>query len=220
MNAGGPRRAARTARPRSSTCSSRSSSTTSSAPRRSARSARCGCRASTRPSSGASRGACGVASSSPTARCWPRSVGADVRPRCAARAGARGARAGVPGGEERVTAQANRTGGPGQRRQGHCPPGAPASPGPPRSIEKSRCPITWTALRAFSSVGQSAALTRRMSGVRVPQRPRVVAKNTTFPQVTRANRVSGRSNQFVASFKPRLQPRLGRNPTTMRRVRG
>ena len=47
------------------------------------RSARCGSRASTRPSSGASRGACGVASSSPTARCWPRSVGAGVRPRCA-----------------------------------------------------------------------------------------------------------------------------------------
>ena len=111
----GRRRAAPTARPRSSTCSSRSSSTTSCAPRRSAWSARCGSpcleAAIERREPWGVWGGELFANGKVLAQKRRRGRPPKVR---AARAGARGPRARVPGGEERLTEHpANRTGGPG-----------------------------------------------------------------------------------------------------------
>ena len=104
-----------------------------------------------------------------------------------ARAGARGARPAVrpvvPRRRERLSRTSttgHRRGGSGRRAGVHLPPvpqRAPIRRGQP--VRYPRSP------RAFSSVGESAALTRRRSGVRDPQRPRVVAIFTTFAQVTR-----------------------------------
>ena len=215
MNAGGSTPAAPTARARSSTCSSPSSSTTSCGPRRSAWSARCGKRASTPPIE--RREPWGV---------WGGELFANGKVLAQKRRRGRPPKVRPPEPvlEELVPRTTRRTASPrapehatrsphrrvGATRPGYISPRYPSEPRP-AAVNPVRYPRS---PRAFSSVGESAALTRRRSGVRDPQRPPVV-RITTFPQVRRhfACPIARIGSSLLSLLsKPRLRPSSGQSP--------